>query len=360
MPTLPLPFIVTFLLALLLLRLLKVYGTQRIYWPFYAFLVMCMFMSALVGLRWTLDTPLLRFIQPIAAIISPPLVWLCFSAAQQGLHKRQWLHVIPFVLLLGALLFWRQGIDAIIVLTYAAYGVAILGLALKPADQWLYARFGSIEVLKQAAFWVSVVLLSSALVDLGVALDFAFYQGEHASKMIAVLHSLAILVIGALIAWMGQSTPPTPEAAVEPINLEPPEISEQRSEPSPAEQKELVARLDTLLREQHWYADPDLSLNRLARRIGVPTRTISAAVNSVLGCNVSQWINAYRVQCVTQQLDTSEQAITEIMGACGFQTKSNFNREFRRLTCMSPSEWRKRTPKTPFALTEAFKVSETP
>jgi AraC-like DNA-binding protein len=35
--------------------------------------------------------------------------------------------------------------------------------------------------------------------------------------------------------------------------------------------------------------------------------------------------------------------VTEIMFDVGFQTKSNFNREFRRVTDMSPLEWRKKT-----------------
>lgn len=33
--------------------------------------------------------------------------------------------------------------------------------------------------------------------------------------------------------------------------------------------------------------------------------------------------------------------ITEAMNEAGFSTKSNFNREFKRVTGLSPSEWRK-------------------
>ena len=41
-------------------------------------------------------------------------------------------------------------------------------------------------------------------------------------------------------------------------------------------------------------------------------------------------------------LTETGQSVTEIMFAAGFQTKSNFNREFRRVKDMTPLAWRER------------------
>ncbi|HPY41548.1 MAG TPA: AraC family transcriptional regulator [Thiolinea sp.] len=355
MPALPLPFIVTFLLIILLLRFSKSHGLQRPYWPFYSFLLLCAGMSVVVGLRWSTDSLLLRYLQPLLAALLPSVTWYCFSALRQPNQRWRWVHSLPLLLVLMTSLYWRDGIDLVIILSYLAYGSALILLALKTPDQWVFSRFDDTTFLAKTAFWVGVAFLVSALVDTAVALDFVWYRGQHAPQVLAVLHSLLILVIGGLIAWLGQAT------TMPPILEEPTVLSETsntneatNSSEQAAEYQALIQQLDQLLRAQQLYCDPDLSLNRLARKLGTPARNVSTAVNSVLECNVSQLINAYRVECVTQQLDQSELSITEIMGNCGFQTKSNFNREFRRLTGMNPSEWRKRALKEPFAITAAL------
>ncbi|WP_298613042.1 AraC family transcriptional regulator [uncultured Thiothrix sp.] len=355
MPALPLPFIVTCLLIILLLRFGKTHGLQRLYWPFYSFLLLCAVMSVVVGLRWSTDSLLLRYLQPLLAALLPSVTWYCFSVLRQHNQTGWWVHSLPSLLVFLALFFWRDGIDLILVLIHLAYGTALMALALKTPDQWVFSRFDDTRFLAKTAFWVGVALVVSAVVDTAVAFDFVWYQGQHAPQVLAVLHSLLILVIGGLIAWLGQATtmPPLPEES----SLTPETSSKTDPTDNPeqaAEYQLIVQALDQLLRVQTLYCDPDLSLNRLARKLGTPARNVSAAVNSILNCNVSQLINAYRVECVTQQLDQSEQTITEIMGNCGFQTKSNFNREFRRLTGMNPSEWRKRALKTPFAISSAL------
>jgi AraC-like DNA-binding protein len=42
--------------------------------------------------------------------------------------------------------------------------------------------------------------------------------------------------------------------------------------------------------------------------------------------------------------------VTMAMLESGFQTKSNFNREFRRVTSLSPAAWRERSRSETFAV----------
>ena len=82
------------------------------------------------------------------------------------------------------------------------------------------------------------------------------------------------------------------------------------------------------------------SRTRLARRAGVPARRISSAVNRLRSANVSQYINGYRIAEACRLLRETDEPVTRIMFYAGFQTKSNFNREFLRVTGMSPRAWR--------------------
>ncbi|WP_345770921.1 AraC family transcriptional regulator [Brucella intermedia] len=58
------------------------------------------------------------------------------------------------------------------------------------------------------------------------------------------------------------------------------------------------------------------------------------------GQNVSRFINDYRIAEACRRLEKDDISITTVMFESGFQTKSNFNREFRRVTSLSPADWR--------------------
>jgi AraC-like DNA-binding protein len=76
--------------------------------------------------------------------------------------------------------------------------------------------------------------------------------------------------------------------------------------------------------------------------MGLSVRQVSNAVNRVKSMSVSQYVNDYRVREACRLLADTDEPITRIMFDAGFQTKSNFNREFLRVTGMSPKAWRAR------------------
>ncbi len=98
--------------------------------------------------------------------------------------------------------------------------------------------------------------------------------------------------------------------------------------------------------EQHLYRDPDLTLERLARRAGIPGRQISGALNRIYGRNISQLVNEYRVNDAKRRLVATRDPVTVIMLESGFGTKSNFNREFLRVTGVTPSSYRRAARET--------------
>jgi AraC-like DNA-binding protein len=99
--------------------------------------------------------------------------------------------------------------------------------------------------------------------------------------------------------------------------------------------------LDKKIRDKAIYLDPDLTLSKLSRKLGIPAKQISIAVNLVHRKNISKLINEYRIEHAKQELTHTDNTITQVFMNSGFQTKSNFNREFSRVTNMTPSEYRK-------------------
>lgn len=102
--------------------------------------------------------------------------------------------------------------------------------------------------------------------------------------------------------------------------------------------KALMARLDALLESRRLYLDPELTLTRLAHVLHVPVKRLSAAINRSTGGNVSRHVNGYRVREACRALEGGA-SVTDAMLASGFNTKSNFNREFHRVTGRTPSAW---------------------
>lgn len=66
-----------------------------------------------------------------------------------------------------------------------------------------------------------------------------------------------------------------------------------------------------------------------------------------------QYINEFRVMEACELLAKSDKSVTEIMFDVGFQTKSNFNRAFRRVTGMPPIQWRSTREADPLCLPQA-------
>ena len=171
--------------------------------------------------------------------------------------------------------------------------------------------------------WATVVILVlSGVTDSIVAVDFLTTGGAHTETIAAgaSLAGIASLALG-LVYFLRTGR-------------------RKQSAEGSAEDQALVERLGAELERNQLFRDPDLTLGRLARRLSVPARQISQAVNRSAGLNVSQFVNNRRIREVCNTLATSEISVTSAMLEAGFFTKSNFNREFRRVMGQSPSAWR--------------------
>ena len=93
------------------------------------------------------------------------------------------------------------------------------------------------------------------------------------------------------------------------------------------------------------YLNPHLALSGLAARIGIPAPHLSQIINQRLNQNFPDLINSYRVAEARRRLvDPAwrHYSIVAIAEDVGFRSKSSFNEVFKKLTGMTPSEFRTR------------------
>lgn len=328
----PFPFVVAILLLVLFAATVRQGDDRPANRPFLALILVSTLLSLLSGLRWGYGVRgTIMFLAPVLASTVPPLAYAGVTELVRGnrtpLLRRLGLHAIPMLVIVVLLATRRDAIDITLVLIFLAYAVAILLLMRSGTDSLRLAPFEEAVPAYRAILFAALALLLSAAIDAFVFFDLTWMGGEHSPPLIAAggLVSLIILSIAAAAASRSHATAETGDAAV------PSETSGDR---------ETLSAVETLMASKHVYRDVDLNLDRLARKLGIPARQISTAINRATGKNVSQYVNEYRIAEACTLLAETDKPVTEIMFDVGFQTKSNFNREFRRVTEMSPLEWR--------------------
>lgn len=339
MLSIPLPFVTALLLSILLARLRQAGPIGR---SALLFVGACTALAIFVGLRWTFDIQGIRFVLPIVASLLPASAWLSFEQlVDDRKHRRKWAHVAPIAvvaILSATWTSWHPPIDLVLAISFFAYGFALLRLGISGVDGFGAARLADADRTRNAAIVAGVVLVLTGLVDLLLAGDFDFYRGTHSALIVAVANMLSLPLIAYAVAVVGEggAIEATDDSADEALRS----ASQPTSQASGNDDARIVETVDRLLREQRLFRDPDLTLNRLSRRARIPSRQISAAVNRVFGKNVSQVVNDYRIEEAKDLLQHTDAPITKVMYDVGFQTKSNFNREFLRVTGITPRLFR--------------------
>lgn len=330
LPTFPVPAFAALALGVLALVAARhAEGWAGFWLP--ALILACAFQAALVASVQHYGVAALRALQPVTACMIPPLAWLTFQRTTQGGRalRLALLHLAAPIAGVLLVVTAPRGLDALLPAVFAGYGAAILWQVCPGADAVPGLRLGTGE--RPAWLWrlIGAALIGSAASDALIAGAIAAGRPD-LGPVIVTFGSTAML---ALIGWVAvagdlRPAPARDDAGRPPRPPAPPAAGEADAA--------LVGRLDALLANSDLHLDPDLSLARLARRLGVPAKRLSAAVNRVTGDNVSRHVNAHRVATAIDRLRAGE-TVTAAWLASGFAARSNFNREFKRITGEAPS-----------------------
>ena len=105
----------------------------------------------------------------------------------------------------------------------------------------------------------------------------------------------------------------------------------------------LHQRLMTAILEDKIYLNPKLTVKDLAREIGSNEKYVSNLINKKNNMNFSNFINTYRVDYAKLLLFDEEYSnftIEAIGGLAGFNSKSGFNATFKKVTGLTPTQFK--------------------
>lgn len=341
----PLPFVVSLLLVIVCVQMVRrAEGPRGDLGPFVLLIAAYALQSLLIGLRWGYDIREVLPFQAVLACIIAAQAYLAFTTLVVGHEKKrpwQLLHFAPAALVAGLYLFWPPPLGLVIILTFLGHGFALLWSARRGPDALIAARLDGVVMSWRALLITACTLILSALTDMLISFDLAHFGGGHAPALISAVNLITLVALGlaATIAGPSQDGEEEPAPAITPEAevFTGPDLSSA----APTAEDIAVARsVEELMETRALYRETELNLSRIARRLALPARRVSIAINRVHQMSVSQFVNNYRITEACRLLTETDEPVTRLMFECGFVSKSNFNREFLRVTGLSPTRWR--------------------
>jgi AraC-like DNA-binding protein len=114
------------------------------------------------------------------------------------------------------------------------------------------------------------------------------------------------------------------------------------------ELEEVDEKLIDYMEKDKPFLDPDLTLPELAKSLEVSRNQLSNIINKKHGVNFYQFVNQYRVKEVKELMEDPSNSNLKLISLAydaGFNSKASFNRIFKQMTKMTPSEFYSRHKK---------------
>jgi AraC-like DNA-binding protein len=201
---------------------------------------------------------------------------------------------------------------------------------------WLF-----LVALGMLCIWIIAVI--SLFLDRVMDLEIPQYGG----LLINIASSIFLFVMG----YFGVKQPSLfveySEKSISDYELET-ETIKSKYEKSGLTEKEAITihkRTVEFMTHEKPYLNPELNLYLLAERLNLLPNHLSQAINSVERKNFFDFVNHYRIQEVKKCLVSNEKEHLTLLGIafeCGFNSKTSFNRTFKKIVGLTPSEFRKK------------------
>lgn len=311
--------------------------------------------SAFIG--WELPLPFLH---------GPFLyLYILFLSGQQRYKWNYLFHFIPAVLVAFILAFVLpevhsstsalsafkplfQGMVAAIMVSGVVYVIVSL-LLLKKHQRNIVGQFSNTDKITlnwmrylisgMAMIWIVVIFIQSVqALYIAVAL-FIFFIGYFGIRQVGIFSNSLSPHEVLLPTDLEIASPPEktgiPSEESDYIKYEKTKVSEDKA-------SEIQAKLIDLMKENECYKDPELTLGDLAGMMDIPPGTLSQVINSKEGKNFYDFVNTLRIEAFKQLLlqpESKQYTLLSLAFECGFNSKTSFNRNFKKSTGMSPSTY---------------------
>jgi AraC-like DNA-binding protein len=278
--------------------------------------------------------------------IGPLLYWYVRASINPSFHisGRQWLHLLPVVIDL---------FPKIMELLFLAGGLAAWSRAEFMDFLDTYNKYADIPR------WISLACYVQLSGNMLSAAGSPGMAGNRLRRLIIALKIFAVIWLAYLIPYLVPASNAVLQATVGwlPVYIPMSVLiyftgitalydtgakAIRKTEPAypPALLTQTLQQLINSMESGQAYLDPKLDLPRLAERLQVPAKLVSATVNQLMDKSFNQFINEYRIQAFQRKVlepGANNMTITGLAASCGFHSPATFQRSFKQVTGLTPS-----------------------
>ncbi|MGJ5640503.1 helix-turn-helix domain-containing protein [Formosa sp. S-31] len=163
--------------------------------------------------------------------------------------------------------------------------------------------------------------------------------GIHIDTRLVYIGTLAVVLSIAIYKVKAK------DVKVEPLSEVKPQDKLQKYNSSNLSETDLDAyqsKLQAYFKSRKPYLEPELTLQSLSKECQIPKHHLTQLLNTRFNKNFYQYINEFRVNEVIKHISSKRnEALVDIAYQCGFNSKSTFNNYFKKITGLTPSEFKK-------------------
>ncbi len=215
-----------------------------------------------------------------------------------------------------------------VIVTARVVFIAVIFIFIVPRLQYLSRRVQKNRI-SQNRYWLIVMLIFLNLLTLYLDLAYISDQLDEARFQFvkAVINLLFVYLVFTSIFRVFDHM----------LKIEPPHragLSEK--------DKQLVYIMKHYITTGRPYLQSGFRRSDLADKLGITEQHASYLINQTYKCSFSQIMNSYRIKAAKEMLEKSNASITDISFDVGFSSITSFNRVFKGVTGLSPSQYRKK------------------
>ena len=108
---------------------------------------------------------------------------------------------------------------------------------------------------------------------------------------------------------------------------------------------DILQRLEDLMIKEKLFLNSSITLGEIADKLSVIPRYLSQVINELKGQNFYDFVNSYRIEEAKKILSDpshDDEKILAVLFESGFNSKSVFNTVFKKITGITPSEYRRK------------------
>ena len=310
---------------------------------------------------------LIDFAEPINYLFAPLLYLYVRSILNKPFRNIDWLHFVPFILYLiyscitfypleyavkynayisayypnlphlnhvpvwdKSMYFIRSYTNEIFLFSMTAYSLANIGLLFKTFKQEKIPFFSNQNASLIWARRTTLWFISLLIVFVILKKRFPHDLGDHliAAHLTLIIYLISINVVRNS-SFFSQENKPSKKY--------------EKSSLTSEIQENTLSKLQNLMESEKPFLEDSFSMPFLAKKLSVSPHHLSQILNESLGQSFFDFTAQYRVQEAQKLLIKNPNLkIEEIAEMVGYNSKSAFNTAFKKITGLSPSEFRKK------------------